>query len=594
MDIFTEPYITALLNVLLFLLVTFIAFFYRYIYPKKSINFLFIILVISILPVLSIFRDGVFSSGDMRTHLAHLINFYTNLEDGNILPKWAGDLCGMKGCPIFQITYILPYYFGSIFHFVGFDFLTSIKLVYASSFILSGFTMYLWARENFGKLGGLIASVFYLFAPYHLIDLHFRGSVGEVLSFVFIPLVFLFTKKIIETGRSRYFFLESLSIVLLLMSHSSIAIVTVPVALLYGYFICLKNKNTNRGRLIILTGSYLYAILITMFYWLPAYQEVKYTWQSKATYGYFMSFIDYIVSPARFGMLYQDSTAQIRPIIGYMHAIVFAYAVFLVIKGSIKKEYKNLLLFFIITSIFLFFMMLQISEVIWRNISILHSFIMVHRLLVLNSFILSTISALILIHLRKRKILLLILYLTIFLSIFNWANRYMIPAPTNPIRNENEFFSQFYDVNNQIYEVRRSMLVKNREKLAYDIPSTPIEILQGNGSFLEIKRRQNSHEYLVSAKSEIDIRENTHYFPGWKVYANSNEVSINYENNQDESFGFITFSLPEGLYKIEVTYTDTPIRIFSLVISVLVFSIGFFFFAFYSNITSFFKKIISK
>ena len=37
----------------------------------------------------------------------------------------------------------------------------------------------------------VVGSVIYMVMPYHLTDMYIRGSLGEFLSFIFIPLVFL-------------------------------------------------------------------------------------------------------------------------------------------------------------------------------------------------------------------------------------------------------------------------------------------------------------------------------------------------------------------------------------------------------------------
>ena len=37
----------------------------------------------------------------------------------------------------------------------------------------------------------ILGSALYMVMPYHLTDMYIRGSVGEFLSFIFIPLVFL-------------------------------------------------------------------------------------------------------------------------------------------------------------------------------------------------------------------------------------------------------------------------------------------------------------------------------------------------------------------------------------------------------------------
>ncbi len=66
------------------------------------------------------------------------------------------------------------------------------KLVLFLGLLFSGITMYYFVSKitddkNVGLLGGIL----YMTMPYHLTDMYTRGSVGEFLSFIFIPLVFL-------------------------------------------------------------------------------------------------------------------------------------------------------------------------------------------------------------------------------------------------------------------------------------------------------------------------------------------------------------------------------------------------------------------
>jgi len=586
LNLLNEPYLTGFVNILLVIFITFFLLFFKFVFPKKNIHPLFIFLIISFLPTWSIFRDGVFQSGDMRTHLAHLMNFYSNLSEGNFLPRWAGDLCGLRGCPVFIITYMLPYYLGSVLHLIGFSFLTSIKLVYVISFMASGLTMYIWAKDSFGKTGGFIGAVFYMYAPYHLIDLHFRGSVGEVLSFVFIPLVFLFAKKIIEKREAKFFFLESFSILLLLLSHPNTAIATVLLVLPYGFVIWLNKKNKNIEDLTVFVGSIIYSIIISAFYWMPTILEIKYTWQSGVTYGNFLNPLSYIISPNKFGLLFQASSAHIRPIVGYVHFTVIIIALFLLVKNKVEKKRKKLLIYLLLSFLILFFMMLQASEPIWKNIPLLHSFMMVQRLLVPNSFIEAAIAVLILVNLKNRSFIYIILYIVIASTVLNWANRYMVPVPSNPLRNENEFFSQFVDPKKSYYLERWARLAGKREELAYNYPKSSIEILSGKGKVIELGRRQEHHEYILSADTDVIIRENTHYFPGWKVLANSKEIPINFENSEKDSFGLITFKLKKDIYKIDVKFEDTKVREVSKKISLSAIILGIF----YINVGKFRKS----
>ena len=66
------------------------------------------------------------------------------------------------------------------------------KIVLALGLILSGITMYYFAKKvTDDRNVGLLAGILYMIMPYHLTDMYIRGSIGEFLSFVFIPMVFL-------------------------------------------------------------------------------------------------------------------------------------------------------------------------------------------------------------------------------------------------------------------------------------------------------------------------------------------------------------------------------------------------------------------
>ena len=203
------------INIIFSISVGFCILIYKFIYPKRTPNVLMLLFVISFLPIISILRKGTYESGDLATHTAFTINFYENLKNGILMPTWASQLCGGYGCPLFEFLYPLPFYISSFFHAIGFSFLSSTKLLLISSYMALGFTMYFWVKDQFGKTAGFVAAIFYLFAPYHLLDLHYRASVGEVLSFVFIPLVFLFARKIIVSPKLIWIVLEAVSIAML-------------------------------------------------------------------------------------------------------------------------------------------------------------------------------------------------------------------------------------------------------------------------------------------------------------------------------------------------------------------------------------------
>jgi hypothetical protein len=552
-----NPYTMSYVNFSLVLLISTCLLFYRFIFPKKKINIFVLLLLIGLVPTLSIFRDGTYRSGDLTTHAIQLIDFYRNLSEGALIPRWAGDLCGSYGCPVFVIEYILPYYIGSLFHFIGFSFLTSMKLVLVSSFVASGITMYLWVKEECGKIPGFISAVFYLYAPYHLIDLHFRGSAGEVVSFIFIPLLFLFIKKLIESGKLRYFFLEAITVSLLIVAHSSTTVISLPLAVGYGMVVWIRKKKKQWRDLVLAAISIGYGISLAAFYWLPGINGVKYTWWIFTTFGDFKPITEYLYSPILYGLLFQGHQGEYRLIIGYFHLLAIIFAIVLILKNKIEKKLRLLLLFLLLSFGLLFFMLQSISTPIWKHISILHTFIMVWRLLVPIAFITAAIAAVIAKKITNIKVAVILCFFLISSTIPNWANRKMVPLSTTPFLRESEIYTEYFEKGNPIFEQSLKKNQPNIHDIVAHPPKQPVIFLKGNGEFAQLKRTQIEHEYVLYAQQDVLIRENTHYFPGWKVFINNKEVAINYK--YPNSIGKIVFPLKKGVYKIVVQYTDSPI-----------------------------------
>ena len=94
-----------------------------------------LILLLSALPLLNLLTPGLPVTHDGIDHVARIANFYKNLEEGILIPRWAGNLNWGFGHPILMFLYPLPSYATSFFHFLGLNLIDSFKLFFASSFI---------------------------------------------------------------------------------------------------------------------------------------------------------------------------------------------------------------------------------------------------------------------------------------------------------------------------------------------------------------------------------------------------------------------------------------------------------------------------
>src|SRR5579859_8112876 len=74
-----------------------ILLFYRFVFPKKIISPLILVILISIPPILNLFKPGTFQGGDLSNHTEYLRAFYQNLSYGILIPRWAADFCAGNG-----------------------------------------------------------------------------------------------------------------------------------------------------------------------------------------------------------------------------------------------------------------------------------------------------------------------------------------------------------------------------------------------------------------------------------------------------------------------------------------------------------------
>lgn len=562
-----QAHVMVLISLSLSLILSSGLIIYRYIL-RKNISLLVLILILSFFPVWSIFRSGTYQSGDLSVHTAYLINFYENLKNGILFPQWTPILCGGRGCPVFMFEYISPYYFGSLFHLFGFSFLNSIKIVLISSFIFSGLGMYLWLKTEFDENSAFVGSLFYLFAPYHLEDLHFRVSVGEVFSFFPLSFVFYFTSLLIKTRQIRYFLFTTLFLILLIFSHSSVTVAALPVLFLYGFIKTFQMKKGDIKLFLTFALSLVFAIGISCFYWLPGLMEIKYDWASlSAKIGGFRQIGEFLYSPARYGFLFQGNQGELRLIVGYPHLLVIGICLFTLFKKQINFRYRYLAICFLSFFFLYFISMIDFSKPIISMVPLLNSFVLIWRLLVPISLITSFIAAVVVTHYKNKFFIFFLCLFTVFSTILNWGNRKMVPENAAGYQNEWVLYSEYYVPGNLVYEKRYNERVNLQAILVLTRDKFPIEILSGNAIVTSVKRTPINHEYILNVLENSNIKENTFYFPGWTVIANGKEIHINYEDKNN--FGLITFKLQKGLYKINVIFTDTPIRKIAKYISLI-------------------------
>lgn len=534
----------------------------RFIKPR-GIYPVILLFILSLIPLLNLLTPGLPITHDGMDHVARIANFYKNLSEGVLIPRWAGNLNWGYGHPILMFLYPLPSYITSFFHFFGAGLIDSLKLFFFASFILSGIFMYLWLKEFLGKNAAILGAVLYIFAPYRFVDLYVRGAIGEHAAFVFLPLIlyalYKLNKLSIKDKPINYYgqiILIAIAFTLLILSHNAIGLMFIPFILFYILYLFQENKS--KVRLILSAFSLILGFLLSFFFWFPAFMEGKYTLRDIVTRGEYSSrFVDLqslLSSPWSFGISGQFSVQ-----IGIIHIFLSILAAFLIYKLYKKKDSSFLLLAgsfgFLIVSIFL---MLDRSSLVWEKLTILQKLQFPWRFLSVIVFLTSLMGAVFVskVSLKNKNIIIAIL---IFAAIFSTRNFW--GAKEYKLISDN-FFKTTFNSTTDTGESAPIWSVRFMEKR----PKEEIEVIEGSAEIKKVSRKTTYHKYLITTKEESRMRENTLYFPGWKVYDNGKEVK-DVEFQDPKNRGLITFYLGRGIHNVDVKFEETRLRVFSNLIS---------------------------
>ncbi len=298
---------------------------------------------------------------------------HKSLSAGQFPARWVPDLGYGYGYPIFNFYNPLPYYFGASFMFLGFDALAAAKMMFIFPIILSGLTMYLFSRLLMPRWGAFLASILYIYAPYHAVQIYVRGAVAEYWAYAILPLVFwaIWKRKIILGG---------ITLAALITSHNLTSFMTIPfIALL----LLIKNniykgyKKYNRMIILLFIG-----LGLSAFFWLPAIAETNKAQVSQMVFGQFdppakhlITFNQLWTSPWGYGGSSPRTDDGLSLQLGKVHLLGSAMAIILLgiknYKGYKNNKENQVLLYSVIGLVLSLFLMLPLSAVIWNSFRIL-------------------------------------------------------------------------------------------------------------------------------------------------------------------------------------------------------------------------------
>ncbi len=498
---------------------------------KKIIPWLLILL--ALLPLADLLHPGLPNGHDTRDHVARIANFYQNLEEGTIVPRWGGNLNWGYGHPVMMFLYPLPSYVGSLFHAFGFSYVDSVKMVFAVAYVASILAMYAWSSAVWGTGAGIAAAILYGFAPYRFVDLYVRGAIGEHVAFIFPPLILL------GLAKSRPLLVAAATAGLLL-SHNALSLMFLPLAGLYALYLYWFIAKKSFSFLLRSAAGVLLGFGMAAFFLLPALMEGKYTLRDIVTAGdfatRFVPFKDLIYTPWSYG-----GTDTLPKHLGIAQLLVVLGSVWALFRNKMEKKKKifgwGLIAILGIAS----FLMTVPSLPVWETVTILQKFQFPWRLLSVSVLVSAVLAA----WLGKR--IFLVCLLAVALTFPMWR------ASSYTIRPE-AFYTEVYPSTTDTGESSPIWSVRFMEYA----PAVPAEVIDGKADISVGNRTHTTRSYTIVASESSRIRENTLYFPGWDITVDGQSVPVEFQD--PNSRGLMTYSVEPGMHDVQVVFGSTKLR----------------------------------
>ncbi|MBI5733109.1 hypothetical protein HY967_04115 [Candidatus Jorgensenbacteria bacterium] len=538
-------------------------------------KYVFFLVLLSLVVAREWFLPGLPQTHDAEVHISRSYEFFDSLSEGNVLPRWAGRFNWTYGTPAIMFLYPVEPYVAALIHSATrLSFIDVFKLLLVLSYVGSGIAWHLWLRElKFSEKASFVGSVFYLLAPYRLVDMFVRGALAEHVCFFFLPLILFFFTKLWRVRRKRWFVASSVSIGILIGWHNLSALMYIPIVLLYPIFLKTFNNEISFKRDDIARhySAIFFGVALTTFFWLPALLESRYTlasWLFPVQQGYrdhFLAFWQLVWSKWGYGFSLpgtKDDGMSFQ--IGVAHWLVLIVGLFLAAFWFIKKKlsWRNPKQVFLLGGFSLIliggFFVLPISLPIWERISLLQKFQLPWRFLSYIVIGTSMVAAILTEHIRGKKVFAAMLVLPIISSVYFWHTG-------GPSSLTEAFLTVNYVGTSDTGESTPVWAVRFQEKF----PKAPVEVVSSSGRVVlgSVKKQNNLHEFTVNANADARLVDNTLYFPGWKVLVDGREVPTEY---QDENWrGLITFPIKPGEHTVRVLFEETLLRKIADAVSII-------------------------
>lgn len=531
---------------------------------------------------------------DAEMHVYRTYEILAAWQQGVSYLRWAPDLFYAFGYPVFNYYAPLSYYlgaaYGAIFGGAFAPAVAGVKFVLVASAYLGAAGMYLFVRDRWGGLAGVVSAAAFTFAPYMLyIDPHGRGDAPETLAIALAPGVLWAFARLRRTASPGDVVIAAFVLAALILSHNLMALVFFGLLLawlawdvlfgqmFFGAWVQGQEPSTAAVRwqaMRALAAAVTLGLLVSAFMWLPAVLERDAVQFRNVASGTFFDFRRYFIGVGELfapALPFDLGATQMR--FNYSLGVAQWALALLGLLTVFRPRLRRLsVLFFSFAALGLVYLMLPASIAVWNALPPMAFFQFPYRFLGPAAVVTGILAGAALgwadyLPWRQARLTgaavavagcllaaMPLLYPPAWPD-FGPANaRQILATELNGRGIGTTSANDFLPVGAVVVPPPQMSLIDsyttgpvNKVNLATLPAGTTVTVLEHG---------PQHDRFQVRGETEFVLRLFTFYFPGWTAYVDGQPVKI----TLSEPEGWITLWVPAGEHEVLVQLEETPAR----------------------------------
>ncbi len=592
---------------------------------------LLLVWLLSVPAVTPLIQPTLTRSADGLLHLYRIVALDQALQQGAFFPRWLPDLAYGYGLPLFVFYAPLSYYLSEGWHLLGLDPVTALNASFGLALFVAGTGMYLFVQDLFGSKAGLLAAVAYVYAPYQLFNVLWRGSLPIAWAGAILPFVFWAFGRLIKRDQPIYLPLSAVVCGAALLTHNISSLIILPLLSFYLALECLARYN--RRTLLRVCLAMILGLGLAAFFLGPAMIEKEFAQVERVItppdFDYHFNFVNLkelfsLPPPANTGLLNPDPPFTLGLVqvglavlgllslsgskfeeLARLRAARFAIGMWACLTsqkpelnswgaGQSPAGYKQqdgaggftppltIVIFAVISLAGISFMMLPISAGVWDRLPLIAFVQQPHRLLSLTAFLLAILAGLAVAALPDRlgfRVTLVGIGLIFVTAVPLLYPRYYTPLPAPPTLSGmmtyehasgaigTTSFGEYLPV--WVQHIPRESPLTPMYQTGTSIERLDSAYLPAGAKVETAVYGFNRAELVIDSPEPYQAVFHTFYFPGWEAQVDGQPVIMAPVSER----GLIGVSMPPGRHRLQLYFRETPVCLAADGVSVLTLTI---------------------